>query len=156
MSKRHALYQEGFLCLFDKQGEMFFRAKTYITCAYFHGGWGLGTTHRELHDAQDRVFNPEGIDPCDDSPQWSPAWMDAAFLHDGNEEIDEFCFIGHFDIEWENKNKWHYSFGSGYMEGPGGVQHVQLADVDEDWEYQYHDSEIFGTINMDKLRVIVD
>ena len=87
---------------------------------------------------------------------WHPTWMDAAFLHDGNEEIDEFCFIGHFDIEWENKNKNKlvFSFGEGYMEGPRGVTRLDLAI--EDWEYQYHDTDLFGTINMDKLRVVID
>lgn len=150
MSRRHELYKEGFLCLFDKQGEMFFRTRTWIAYA----GYALGTSHRELRHEQEAVLRPEGVDPCDE-PQWDPSWMDAAFLHDGNEEIDEFCFIGHFDIYYESKNKLVYSFGRGYMEGPGGVTRPDLA-IEDDWEYQHLDNDLFGTINMDKLRVVID
>lgn len=149
--KRHALYQEGFLCLFDTQGEMFFRAKTYIAYA----GYALGTVHRGLCDEQARVLNPEGIDPCDDALPWSPAWMDAAFLHEENGDMDAFCFIGHFEIYHEHKNKLRYSFGRVYMDGPIGITPVHATDA-EGWECQYFDANLFGTINMDKLRVVID
>lgn len=152
MRKPKELYQEGFLCLFDKQGEMFFRGKTVS----HYGNWALTTAHQELYTVQDAVINPEGLDPCD-VPQWHPTWMDAAFLHDGNEEIDEFCFIGHFDIDLDSKhaNGLRYSFGRGYMEGPGGISRVDLA-TEGGWEYTHHDTDLFGTINMDKLRVVID
>jgi hypothetical protein len=164
MRKRHELYQEGFLCLFDTQGEMFFRMKTVIRCAYFHGGWALATAHRALHLEQEATYSYPIAFNCYEDPEpyactelpmaWQPTWMDAAFLHDGNEEIDEFCFIGHFDISWENKNKLVFSFGEGYMADTDGT--TVLSRAAEDWEYQHCDSELFGTINMDKLRVVID
>lgn len=154
MRKPKELYCDGFLCLFDKQGEMFFRAKTYIHNR--SGNWQFETAHMLAHVAQETTLYPEGLDPCDDPPQWSPAWMDASFLHEGDEEAYDFNFIGHFDIIPDQKNKLRYSFGRVYMEGPGGIGRVDNATDAEGWECQYFDAEIFGTINMDKLRVNID
>jgi hypothetical protein len=156
MSKRKQLHQEGFLCLFDKQGEMFFRVTTYIDCAYHYGAWAFHTAHRVRENEQHNIVKGMSEDE-DEPPRWSPAWSDAAApLHDGNEEIDEFCFIGHFDIEYVNGDKWKYTFGKGYMSSPAGYSRLELATVDEDWHYELHDTTLFGTINLDKLRVIID
>jgi len=80
----------------------------------------------------------------------------AALLHDGNEEIDEFCFMGHFDIEYVNGDKWKYTFGKGFMAGPRGESRPALASVDVDWDYELHDTTIFATVNLNKLRVVID
>ena len=166
MRKPKELYQEGFLCLFDTRGEMFFRSKTYIH--HHKTRWQFETAHSLQHIEQELTLHPERggkydldstetydhpDDDLDEPLVWHPTWMDAAFLHDGNEEIDEFCFIGHFEISGESK-KMRYSFGRGYMSDVDGTIATYFSA--EDWEYRHYDTQLFGTINMDKLRVIVD
>lgn len=111
MIKRKKLYQEGFLCLFDARGEMFYRPKTKLASEEFC------TEPVAAVDVYVEVEPPPYDDTVEDDGTplpWPADHCDVPQLFEFNDLDYGFNFVGHFDIDQRGKTI-EFGFGEGRM-----------------------------------------
>lgn len=111
MTKRKpkSLYVEGFLCLFDDRGEMFYRPKTKLGCPEF--------CTDDAVDVYIAVEPPPYDDTVEDEGKplpWPADHCDVPQLFEFNDLDYGFNFVGHFDIDQRGKTI-EFGFGEGRM-----------------------------------------
>ena len=107
MTKRKpkSLYVEGFLCLFDDRGEMFYRPKTQLEDAHYYWNSSLS---RSIVYAESTHYTV-GDDGC---PLPYGDHCDVPTLLSWNDIDTQYEFVGHFEIDTCG-TKLEFGFGSG-------------------------------------------
>jgi len=109
--KPKSLYVEGFLCLFDDRGEMFYRPKTKLAGEEFC----LEDDVDVYVEVEHHKYTGTDEDYEDGKPlPWPADHCDVPQLFEFNDLDYDFNFVGHFDIDRRGKTI-EFGFGEGRM-----------------------------------------
>lgn len=139
--QKKGLYREGFLCMYDLQGEMFYRPKTELSLPVFDFDevieFGLIVGYSTNADAeQEQLYEDFWVaSDADVLKTWPQHLLDVSSMYAYDEYNCAFEFAGHFDLTPK------FGIGTGSMQWNG-----------EDWEYEYSDPVVSG-LNIGLLRV---